>query len=531
MALVGARAPAAPCLADVWTGLGVVTLVLLAWSLFAGIDGWAWAPLVALAAVGWTLAARSRPVPTRAPTLAWVGPIVLVVWLANLSLGETTAYDSGLYHLASVDLASGGPAVAGLGNLHIRLSSAGGHLLMVALLGIGPWRNAGQHLANGLLLSLLALQLGSLVTRKGGNGSGELTRRVAVLLFPALIVIVAADPAGRVSSPSLDVATLATVVAGGLLLARAVELSYDARYLVAGGGALGTAVATRPQVVPAVVAASVLLVLRIDWARGVARVLAFALLPLACLVGALARQTVLSGYPLFPLSRLGVDVDWRLDATAVDAYRATVESWARRPGDVTGASLAHWGWLPGWAERVATDLDVAAVLLVGLLVPPLALLVARARRPVETSSDAAAAMLLLPSAATVAFWFLTAPDTRFAYGSILLLLLGLVAWVLPAMPRARRLSLAVLAVLWAAAGIALVTGGDELVDARGSGPFGTFEPSVPQTAPFTTRSGLVVQVPVEGDRCWRVPLCTPTPQPGLVLRGTTPADGFRLGGG
>jgi len=344
-------------------------------------------------------------------------------------------------------------------------------------------------------------------------------------------VIIAADPAGRVSSPSLDVAALATVVAGGVLLVRAVELSYDARYLVAAGGALGAAVATRPQFVPGVVAAVLLLAWRVDWAESVARVLAFALLPVACLIGAAARQAVLSGYPAFPLSHPALDVDWRVDATAVDAYRTTVGSWARQPGDVTGASLARWDWLGGWTARVATDLDVAAVLLVGLLVPSAVLLLRRARgRPAVPGGSAAATILLVPAAATVVFWFLSAPDTRFAYGSILLLFLGLVAWLVPALPRASAASLAVLAVLWTAAGVALAKGRDELIDARGGGPFGTFQIPVPATTPFTTRSGLVVRVPAEGDQCWRVPLCTPTPEAGLELRGATAKDGFRIPG-
>lgn len=529
--LVGLRDRAAPCLADVWTGLGAVTVHLLLWSLVAPIDAMTWLPMIALAALGWALAFRSRVRPSAAPPLAWtLLVVVLVVWLANASLGDTTAYDSGLYHFAAIDLASDGSVVPGLGNLHIRLSSAAGHLLFVALLGVGPWRGAGQHLANGFLLALLFLQLGAAVAA-GRRQGWALSSRVALLLVPAVVLIVAADPMGRVSSPSLDIAALVGVVAGGVLLARAVELSHDVRYLVAAGGAFGAALATRPQVAPAVIAGLGLLVLRVDWSTATTRALAFGLLPLASLLGSALRQTMLSGYPLFPLSWPRFDVDWSLEPRAVDAYREVVESWARRPGDVTGAALDRWGWLGHWSRVLVTDLDLALVVLLLLLVPILLLLrpPGGARRP--RGERAVIVALLAPAAAMVALWFPTAPDTRFAYGAILLLCLGAVACLLPAPSRHRVAPLLIVLVLWGAVAFTFARNGLGLVEARGGGPFRSFETFPPATRPFVTDSGLVLQTPLEGDRCWEVQLCTPEPQHGLELRGADPHEGFRLAPG
>lgn len=522
--LVALDARAAPCVADVWTGLAALTVYLVVWSLGSGIDRRTWLPVVLVGLLGWGLALRHRPARLlRPPTAIAAVVLVLVAWVANLSLGETTAYDSGLYHLAVIDGAMHGAVVPGLGNLHIRLSSDAAHLLLVAFLGVGPWRGAGQHVANGLLLSLLFLQLGVLLTARVRGARDALSGRVSLLLLPGVALLVAVDPAGRVSSPSLDVPCLVLVVAGGVLLTRAVELAHDGRYLVAAGAAFGTAFATRPQVAPAIVVAVVLLAARDAWHQRVARSLAFGILPASCLVAAAARQSVLSGYPFFPLSWPALRVDWRLDAAAVDRYRETVEAWARRPGDLTSGGLRDWSWLGDWARTVATDSDIAVVLGLALVAPVVSLLAGR--RVAARVGRVELIALLAPAAAMVAFWFLTAPDTRFAYGAILLLGLGEVAWLTSGV---RGAPVAAALVLVASALVVLARNDAWLVEARGGGPLGTPQIPPPETRSFVTDSGLVVQTPVDGERCFAVPLCTPGPDARLELRGRTPAQGFRL---
>ena len=89
-------------------------------------------------------------------------------------------------------------------------------------------------------------------------------------------------------------------------------------------------------------------------------------------------------------------------------------------------------------------------------------------------------------------------------------------------------SLAVVLVLAGATALALGKGRTVLVSATGGGPFGTFEIPRPTTRSFVTDSGLVLQAPVDGDRCFAVPLCTPEPHAELELRGATPQQGFRI---
>ena len=84
-----------------------------------------------------------------------------MLWLANRALAAAHDYDLGLYHLNVVEYASRFAAIPGLGNLQSRLGAGDAHLLLVALLGDGPWGGAAPHLANGLLVSILFADIAS----------------------------------------------------------------------------------------------------------------------------------------------------------------------------------------------------------------------------------------------------------------------------------------------------------------------------------------------------------------------------------
>jgi hypothetical protein len=71
-------------------------------------------------------------------------------------------------------------------------------------------------------------------------------------------------------------------------------------------------------------------------------------------------------------------------------------------------------------------------------------------------------------------------------------------------------------------------GAFRLVAPDHSGPLGTEPVTVPAVSYWTTNSNLGLWRPEGTDQCWGVLLCTPYPNYNLVLRGHTPADGFRI---
>jgi hypothetical protein len=303
--------------------------------------------------------------------------------------------------------------------------------------------------------------------------------------------------------------------------------------------------------------------------------------------GWLARQTVLSGYPLYPLTTLGVHTDWRVPASVMTSANRGDDAWARWPGIDPSVVLSSWHWFGAfWLPKRERDLDVVApLMLLACIVPSLASLGMRD----ETRRARTWPMLavVLPSSLVLVPWFLIAPDPRFAFAPIWLVPAGLAAWALPPLGRpsgrwwgavAGLAVLGALVILWVshvrlhwelpaaliiwaclgAAGVldrrkaaaraiawsaALSVGLAGLVltfdqhdphfqRADGSGPLGLPVPPPPALREVVTRSGLHLTEPADGsNQCWAVMLCVPLLiDDNLHLRAGTVDKGFSVRG-
>lgn len=436
--LVAGHPPVTLGRADLWIGFAVVLVFLQAWSLLGGISWAASIPPLAVGLVGLAWNGRPQRIPTLPRRSLWIGSAtaIAVLWLANKALGKPSDYDFGLYHLSVVNYASAYAAIPGLGNLHERLGAGDAHFLFVALLGRGPWSTAGFQLANGLLVSMLAVDIASrFVTAANPRTPASFTHRMALLLVPATILTVGIGTSYRLSSPNIDLATFVLVAAGGLYLAECVERGFDATPVLAATGALAAAAATRPLYwIPT---ATAVVVIAVVGRAGPSRswpIRAAALagaLPAALAVGWMARQAVLTGYPLFPVTIGGLPVDWRMPSNAVHELNRTVGAWARWPGRPPDQVLASWHWLGFWLRKRVHDLDLAAALvLLTALVPALA---AASPADVRQRGRRRSPMLAVLALAvpTLAAWFMLAPDPRFALAPLWLVPVALVAWAAP----------------------------------------------------------------------------------------------------
>src|SRR5262249_4153559 len=119
-----------------WSGFALTIAVLLWWSLFARLGGGAPLTVIALLGLSRVIAQRRRLLAmVRATRLGW-GRIalfaVLLVYLADRSLGPCQCFDTGLYHLQVVNWSAAYPAITGLANLHHRLGFNNASLLLAA---------------------------------------------------------------------------------------------------------------------------------------------------------------------------------------------------------------------------------------------------------------------------------------------------------------------------------------------------------------------------------------------------------------
>jgi hypothetical protein len=573
-------------MSDVWVGLAVLAAYLLVWNLVLPITLWTW--ILPLGLAVWTFV-RWRPgSPSFDRRAAVVLGGVAVVWavLADQALGPSKDYDFGLYHLDLITYAKHYATIPGLANLHSRLGAGDAHLLLTAFIDQHPLAGAGPHLVDGFLVSLLVLDAGLRLARPG-SGAPSFSRRLAVLVVPVVIAVVMGSPQGLLSSPNLDVAAFVEVCIGMVYFAQSIELDFAATPALTATAALALASATRPLYWPLTLFAAGFFVFgRRGRPRALRSATVVIAIPLTIGAGWVARQAILSGYPLYPLTMLGLPTDWRVPASVMTAANRGDDAWARWPGVDPNVVLASWTWLHAWWFRQSHALDVILPLvLVASVLPSVAAVGVhdpdrrRRLRPMLAVA-VPCALLLVP-------WFLTAPDPRFAFALICLVPASLAAWALPALgsPSVRwwagvagLAAVGVVALAWfarvdrqwlvpvaiagwgiagaagvfarrqavarglawgaalsvALAAVAIVwhSANPKLERANGHGPLGVPLPAPPGLMTIVTTSGLQLSQPVNGgDQCWQVLLCVPLlVDRNLHLRTTNVQAGFSVRG-
>lgn len=536
-----------------WIGFGAVILLLLLWNFVLPVGPAALAVVVTAGAAGLVRSRRALPAALaewRAlPWWAMAAPLVMGLWVANLSLGDMHNWDSALYHMQGVEWARHYRAPPGLANLFGPLGFNNASLLYDALLDVGPWEGRAWHVANAVPIVVLATQ-----ALLGGarllSGRREATA-ADLFLFLLLGVALSVAMDDGVASFATDVPETTLRLALAALWYRALTApprrplleAYDLVSLVL---LAATAVAIKMNAAifaVAAVAAASGAVLQRGRAAGLRRrtaVYACAIAATFALAWA-GRGVVLSGYPLFPSRVLAAPVAWRVPAEhaqaefdyVVHSGRGTVSNGDYVAGRVHGLGA----WLPGWAARASDNpyyVVVPGLLILGGL--PL-LLIARRRAGDDQRRAAVAAWWMLPpTALALAAWFAVAPEPRYATPITWTLasLVAAQAWALGAGRlsdrRRRQLVGAMIAV-----GVSplvinpLVTwrqthSGNPLVAIVKANlripPAGAWlvpASRVPIVQPFPTRSGLVIAVPDE--RCWdSPPPCSPNPAANLRLR-------------
>jgi hypothetical protein len=493
------------------------------------------------------------------------------VLIADQALGPSDDYDFGLYHLDLITYAKHYATVPGLANLHSRFGAGDGHLLLTAFLDQRPLAGAGPHLVDSLLGALLLLDVGLRLAHRPVPGAAVFTRRLAALLVPATFVVAVMSPQQRISSPNLDFATFVEVAIGMLYFADSVERDLDPAAALTAVCALGLASATRPLYWALTLFVAIFFVAGV-WRRsgrapGIsARAVGLvAVVPFVLAAGWVARQAILSGYPLYPLTILGLPADWRVPMSVLTSANRGDDAWARWPQMDPNVVLASWHWFGAfWLPKRERDLDVVApLMLLACIVPSLASF--GVRDPSRRERTRPMLAVAVPYALLLVPWFLIAPDPRFAFALIWLVPAALAAWVLPPLGRPSRgwwvavaglavlgalavlwvshvrlhLELPAALVLWACLGAAgaldrwkgaaraiawsaafsvalagLVLTFDQhrphLQRANGSGPLGLPLPAPPALMPVVTGSGLQLTQPVDGgNQCYGVMLCVP----------------------
>ncbi len=513
-----------------WLGWSLALAGLQLYHLFLPVTALTAALVLAIGLFGILLGPRQLRavlIPLTAQRIALaVLAILLVLWVAARACGATLVYDSGLYHLTNIRWINHFPLVPGIGNLHVRLGFSNTYFLYPALLNFGPWTNVAHHLPNGLLLSAFLVQ--SLCS------AARLLRRQAGPALPDICRILLLGPAvneamrNQICSPSPDLPVfLLGAVAGCTLLDLLCNaLSDGERRLsfltLCAVSLIGIAI----KLSFAVLGASYLLlgtyaVLRHSTRASRPRLLlAFLLLSLFIVAPWVMREVVMTGYVGFPASFISFAVDWRVELSVAHEYVGWIRSWARTPFVAPEKVLADWSWLGPWLKRMTekTLLYDMYVPLTGALGAGALWWLAGRWRRASARGTRAAWLVVAAAVLHLVYWFVSAPDVRFAGAGFWVAAVVVTALFVERVAGGAQPTRALLSFV--------ITGGLVGLALAGSGPIlprpdwlrlSPLPP--PQVTTWATDSGLTLYVPTSGDQCFDAPLpCTPLPRKHLRLR-------------
>jgi hypothetical protein len=415
--LAGAPSNWREALHAIWTGFALLLVFLSLWHLVLPVDGRALL-VVAMAAAfcawaerEWLLAIAARGIPIRAAAPG----ILLTLWIANHALGPA-GMDDYNYEFQAIRWNHDYPIVPGLANLHARLAFNNAHHLLGALLSVGPWRGAVNHLINGFFVTITLMYLIQAAWRLAqGRERAHAAEIVAALLIgPCAGLVLFGIYGPMISTLKADVLVAAATAMAAVLAVRALDsTSAEDRGSVATLILVCTAMAM-VKLTGAFFAAAIGVVAVGRGLRGPRRRAARA----AGRGGgggggsSLVSGWILSGYPFYPLPLLARRFDWTVPEAQARAIRAFATSWSQLRPTYDPAAVHGWSWVGPWArETLQTDfftLLLPVLLLIACL--PWAL-----RRPPQRTGVGPSATLAVIAAGTVLLWFVQAPAARFGF--------------------------------------------------------------------------------------------------------------------
>ena len=519
-----------------WLGWAAGLGFLQIWHFFSPVGSLSGLLLSAAGLVGWwkhrhSVTAWFKKVSAWKTILTALIILVCAVFISNQVITGKVHYDHGLYHLQTVKWLQSYALVPGLGNLHHRLAFNNASLLFTAQLNSGLLDGYAFSLNNTLLGLAVAIScLASLPALVHKSAPSKFADMFHIIFLPLLFFYTRAVAfAGY--SPDVAVFVLQYALASELLhLADQPDNSGKALMPVFILAAASVCV----KLSSAVFSASIMLAaiciqahaenlkltvfIKKYLPRSAAVIMAF-ILPW------LARGAVLSGYLLFPLSTFPLPVMWRMPLSMVQPVAEIITLWARF-GRLTPLASSFQEFLPLWVSR--NPIVYTRTVMYSLILFAIALLIFKIKkvRPQNLSW----VWLAICASAGLVYWFIAAPDPRFAGAAFWLLLSAALMAAISAgstvFPRisSKMFALAVCISLfvWLWPPVTHSTPAERILFPLDEHSFAGAQVRPENTPYLKTNSGLKVYIANDAARqsCWDAPLpCTSENdfEPGLKL--------------
>jgi hypothetical protein len=313
---------------------------------------------------------------------------VMVWWAFQLSRSGPASWDHGLYHLQSTMWNTLEPVIPGLANLHARLGFNSSVFVFAAGLEIpllGAWHLAlvSSTIIEAMIVTELLLAIRS---------SPQKVARLYCFIVVAFLIFV---PRWLIlfSYISPD-----SVVVMGTLYAILLYLEKRNTALLL---LLPYLITVKLVVLP--------LVLLLDWKPSLNKYQIATAIGTAFLLIWVARNVVLSGHLLFPVSATRLPVSWAVSEARTQDTANWITSWGRAPGK-TLQETSGSSWIRPWITRMTQNEQVRIAIAISVI-GAFFLIWKKAFRQLNWRLISVIALALL-------FWFSSAPDPRFGTGFI-----------------------------------------------------------------------------------------------------------------
>jgi hypothetical protein len=355
------------------------------------------------------------------PRLAWLLLALVIVSILEQATHQPSNPDSGIYHAQTIRWAETFPAVPGLGNLHGRLAFNSSWLALQALFSFAFLGLRSFHMLPAVLSALVLFDCwrGLVGWLRGRPTPVNILK---TLLIPVFFYVLPSE----ISSPGTDLPVVLLVwflasawmdrprrdglepgieeIALYILVLFAVTIKLSAAPLLILAAFVGINALRRPVLVGKLAALTI--VLLAPW---------------------FARSVVQSGYLVYPVPVIDVfQLDWKVPASTAQDERDAIVAYGRLPRIERDEVMAMPVnvWLPRWFENQTLNRK----LLLGLAVLSPFLLVG-----VVTSEtlwrerfriwNIRLFQVYLAALMGGFYWLFSAPDFRFGYGFLVLLIL------------------------------------------------------------------------------------------------------------
>jgi len=468
----------------------------------------------------------------------------LGTWVTARAMLTPTNYDTGLYHLASIRWINSYPIVPGLGNLHSRLAYNQSFFVYVAALNFYPFFGYGRSIANSFLFMILIgtefISLHSKFSKRGLLTKHPFFYAPDLFIIPVIAFL--AIESNGLASPTPDLASTILQIAifvelsHGISQWREGQRDQDYRALVITILAASAVTVKLSNLGFSAFSIGIVLLYELLTTSSNIRSVVRIILPAVPIILVwMVRGYILSGSPLYP-SLLGyIPFYWAVPRAAAAGEADWIRSWARLPNASPSSVLGNWNWFRPWLHRIRQEIvsvaypTLASIVFFSLtLITEILLFVKKRFKPGYLEY-----FIFLPLFLGLIYWFLTAPDPRFANALFWLLPIGSAMVLLACLHKVlnMRVFLAALCVVFVVANLELAKNiFADLNSVKQISLSGWYpEPTVP-IIEKSTNSGLIIYMPEKGDQAWDAPLPS-TPYFNAKLRLIIPGNidlGFTL---